>query len=107
MASAEHPVPSPEQAQKLLELGHRVQSAIAFFEGRKTSHGQRHAATEPKHLRVGVNSALVETSALGALLFRKGVFTAEEYYDSLIEVWEREVENHRAMVKQVDPRLDV
>lgn len=72
------PVPTAEQASALETLAHRVQSAIAFFEGQKETFGIRHAETEPKHLRVGVNSALIEASALAALLFRKGVINAAE-----------------------------
>jgi len=101
------PIPTPEQAAKLEALPHRVQSAIAFFEGQRDMLGTRYAELEPKHLRVGVNSALVEASAMAALLFRKGVFTAEEYYDALIEGWEREVDDYRARVKAIDGRIDV
>lgn len=101
------PLPSPEQASALESLAHRVQSAIAFFEGRKEIFGGRVPETEPKHLRVGVNSALVETSALGRLMFRKGMMTATEYYDALIEAWEQEVDSYRERVKQVDPRLEI
>lgn len=101
------PVPTPQQAQRLESLTHRVQSAVALFEGRKDAFGERNAETEPKHLRVGVNSALVETSALGRLMFRKGLISATEYFDALIEVWEQEVDSYRQRVKGVDPRLDV
>lgn len=86
---------------------HRVQSAIAFFEGRRDSFGERYPSTEGKHLRVGVNSALVECSALAALLVRKGVFTAEEYFDALIEAWDAEVDRYRAEVKRIDARLEI
>ena len=101
------PIPTAEQATMLEELAHRVQSAIAFFEGQKDNFGIRHAATEPKHLRVGVNSALVETSALARLMFRKGLVTAVEYYDTLIEAWEQEVDSYRERIKRIDPRLEI
>lgn len=39
----------------------------------------------PKHLRVGVNSALVETSVLAQLLIAKGVFTGDEYITAMID----------------------
>lgn len=101
------PIPTAEQAQKLQHLAHRVQSAIAFFEGRQQMFGTRYAEIEPKHLRVGVNSALIDSAALARLLFRKGIFTAEEYYDALIETWEQEVDDYRSRVKQVDGRIDI
>ena len=101
------PLPTAEQAEALQVLGHRVQSAIAFFEGQRDAFGLRCAETEPKHLRVGVNSALIETSALARLMFRKGLLTAKEYYDALIEAWEQEVDSYRARIKQIDPRLEI
>lgn len=45
---------------------------------------------EPKHLRVGINSAMVDTGAMAKLLVAKGVFTEEEYLESLVEFAERE-----------------
>ncbi len=44
----------------------------------------------PKHLRVGVNSAMVETSALAEIMWEKGLCTREEYYKKLAEAYERE-----------------
>lgn len=101
------PLPTDEQAAALADLGHRVQSAIAFFEGRRDAFGERCAETESKHLRVGVNSALVETSALARLMFRKGLMNASEYYDTLIEAWEQEVDSYRARIKQIHPGLEI
>lgn len=101
------PVPTEEQAAKLQELGHRVQSGIAFFEGQRDLLGTRYAEVEPKHLRVGVNSALIETSSLARVMFRKGLMTSEEYFDALIESWEQEVDSYREKVKRVDPRLEI
>jgi hypothetical protein len=101
------PLPTPEQASVLEILAHRVQSAVAFFEGRRDAFGERYAETETKHLRVGVNSALVEASALGRLMFRKGLMTAAEYYDALIEAWEQEVDSYRERIKRIDPRLEI
>ena len=56
------------------EALHGCQSAIAMFGGR---------GMEPKHLRVGVNSALVSNQALVSLLVDKGLFTLEEYMEYL------------------------
>lgn len=101
------PPPTDEQAAKLRELGHRVQSGIAALADMHAASQQRFPQLEPKHLRVGVNSALVECSAMARILFRKRIITAAEYYDALIEVWEQEVDSYRVMLKQIDPRLDI
>jgi hypothetical protein len=101
------PSPTPEQAGMIEGLMHRVQSAVAFLEGRRDAFGERCAETESKHLRVGVNSALVETGAIARLMFRKGLITAEDYYAALIEVWEQEVDSYRQTIKRIDPRLEI
>lgn len=49
-----------------------------------------------KHLRVGVNSALVEHGALLTLMLRKGVFTPEEYWAELVAGMERERATYEA-----------
>lgn len=51
--------------------------------------------TEPKHLRVGVNSAMVCDGALATLLIEKGLFTLEEYTAALAASMEREVAGYR------------
>lgn len=101
------PVPSPAQAAEMQQLAHRVQSGIAFMLERANQRGERFPECEPKHLRVGVNSALIKTSALTRLLLEKHVFTAEEYFDSIIRVWRDEVESYRAHLAAIDPRFSI
>lgn len=59
-------------------------------------------AHTPKHLRVGVNSAMVEHGALIGLLISKGVITEAEYYKALADTAEREVE---AYAERISERL--
>lgn len=56
--------------------------------------------TEPKHLRVGVNSAMVETSAIVTLLVDKGIFTMEEFQTYLTNGMNDEVEKYEARLKE-------
>lgn len=51
---------------------------------------------QPKHLRVGVNSALVETAVLAQLLIDKGIITAEEHSTALADAMERERDKYAA-----------
>ena len=102
-----NPIPTVEQAQALIELPHRVQSAIAFLQGHYFSQGQRFPQLEPKHLRVGVNSCMVETSGLARLLVSKEIITAAEYFDSIIAMWEEEVDSYRARIKEINPKLEI
>lgn len=59
------------------EALHGVQSGVAYAisDGRKEG--------DPKHLRVGVNSAMIDSAALAWLLVKKGVFTGEEYFEAV------------------------
>lgn len=84
----EHPAPDIPAAlrQRYLAAIHAMQSGVAARMA--LGHGNE---TTPKHLRVGVNSALVDTAALARLLLSKGVFTAEEYWTAVVEGMETEV----------------
>jgi hypothetical protein len=56
--------------------------------------------TTPKHLRVGVNSALIQNSSLATLLMRKGVITELEYWETQVELWRNEVRDYEATISQ-------
>jgi hypothetical protein len=68
------------EREKLRDLGltynqavHAMQSGVALSHTRGSNDGS------PKHLRVGVNSAMADAQGLAALLMDKGVFALEEY----------------------------
>jgi hypothetical protein len=67
---------------------HAMQTGVAL----EMAAGSRD--TESKHLRVGVNSALCDVTALARLLIEKGVITEEEYYKAEADEMEREVERY-------------
>lgn len=83
-----------ELKQRYAELAHAMQSGVAIQMNRDA------AETSPKHLRVGVNSAMVDAGVVGTLLIRKGLITEEEYFATLVELMEREVESYRL---KIDP----
>ena len=59
-----------------------------------------------KHLRVGVNSAMVEHSALARLLIAKGVITDAEYSEALAEGMREEVALYeRRLTEKVGKRV--
>lgn len=60
-----------------MEAAHGVQTAMAH----RIGLGQGLAS--PKHLRTGINLAMVEHGALVSLLIDKGLFTSEEYMEYL------------------------
>lgn len=49
---------------------------------------------EMKHLRVGINSALIETGALTKCLVDAGVITLADFMDARIELLQRDVESY-------------
>lgn len=77
---------------KYLEAAHAMQSGVAMMMNYDT------ADTEPKHLRVGINSAMVSDAALVRLLIKKGLITMEEFQESLTEEMNREVERYEAQL---------
>jgi hypothetical protein len=78
-----------EDKQRYLNALHALQSVVAFSQ----NYGKD---TSPKHLRVGVASAMVSISAVAALLIHKGIFTEEEYAVVLAKMMEQEVEDLKA-----------
>lgn len=71
------------------KLAHAMQSGVAT-----EMHLPYTKQTEPKHLRVGVNSAFVDISALAGLLMRKGVITELEYVQAIRDGMKAEVERY-------------
>ena len=75
---------SAEDRKRYENAMHGVQTGVAFLMQKDTRE------TDPKHLRVGVNSALLEQAALASLLISKGIITSDEYENALAEMAERE-----------------
>lgn len=69
---------------RIAALSHAIQSGVAIDLQQDASSGT------PKHLRVGVNMALVGNGALVRLLITKGVITEEEYLTELVAGLEAE-----------------
>jgi hypothetical protein len=63
---------------------HAVQTGVAAEMTRGSTD------TDPKHLRVGINAAMVSDTALVRLLIDRGVITLDEYYAALADEAEAE-----------------
>lgn len=82
---------SKEDQQRYHAACHAMQSGVAMelqTEAFKDS-------ASPKHLRVGVNSAMVETSTIVRLLIEKGIITMDEWDKELADSMEEEVERYQ------------
>ncbi len=85
--------PEQESQDRYAAACHAMQTGVAMTMERNGGVG---GDTSPKHLRVGVNSALVTDTALAKLLIGKGIITRAEYFESLADEMEAEVQRYRA-----------
>jgi hypothetical protein len=80
--------------QEYLNLSHAMQTGVAYMMKYDP------AATSAKHLRVGVNSAMVDSGALAGLLMAKGIITELEYFTALRDKMKEEVDSYSELLKQ-------
>jgi hypothetical protein len=73
---------------------HAMQSGVAFEHGRGSQDGS------PKHLRVGVNSAMVNQAALVRLLIEKGLITEAEYVEAVRLEMNAEANRYEQRIQQ-------
>jgi hypothetical protein len=73
-----------EDQQRYRAAAHAMQTGVA------TKMAVDPSETTPKHLRVGVNSAMVENAALVKLLIAKGIVTEAEWFSALADQMEAE-----------------
>ncbi len=86
---------SAEAAQaRYMAAGHAMQSGVA---GKMQFDA---ADTTPKHLRVGVNSALVSSSALAELLIAKGIITKSEVLTAMADGMEEEAIRYEQLLTE-------
>lgn len=68
-------------------LLHAMQTGVAMLMNYETKDPEHSF----KHLRVGINSAFIDTGAIVLLLVKKGVITEEEHLEALIQLARNEV----------------
>ncbi len=81
--------------ERYLAALHKVQTGIAY------EMEKRPSVVAPKHLRVGLNSALVETAALGKLLLDKKLITHEEYEEAITVGMEEEAARMEKTIQEL------
>lgn len=82
---------------------HAMQSGVAMEIG---TGGLERAAATPKQLRVGINVALVESSALWKLMVDKGIITESEMAERLVAAHEEEAERYaKALTKALGTEI--
>ncbi len=90
-----------EDRDRYLKAAHAMQTGVKLRLTRQAPQVEHGAQVpdgqecSPKHLRVGVNSALVNSSALAQLLIDKGVITKDEFGAALAHFMERDVASYQ------------
>ena len=74
---------------------HAMQTGVAM------EMNYRPQPTEPKHLRTGINTAMVDHAALVGLLVAKGVITDAEYMKALADAMEAEQARYESHLSQI------
>ena len=80
-----------ELMKRYQKLAHAMQSGVAFARDKSD--------LEPKHLRVGINTAMSDHGGLAKLMMDKGLITEEEYLQAIGDSMEREVEMYRQRIQ--------
>ena len=70
--------------ERYMSAMHAMQSGVAM------EMNYRPQPTEPKHLRVGINSAMADMAGLVQLLIKKGVISEQEYLEAIATSAEQE-----------------
>lgn len=81
------------------QLAHAMRSGVAA-----EMHLPYTKDAEPKHLRTGVNSAMVDTSSLAGLLIKKGIITDLEYAEAIRDGMKAEVERYEQRLTEYHGR---
>ena len=80
-------------AERYEAAAHAVQTGVAFELERDPSSGT------PKHLRVGVNLAMVYQAALANLMIAKGIITEAEYTEAIADETDKEADRYEEIVR--------
>lgn len=85
----------PKSDLSYLDAMHAIQTGVAVHMQFEPS------IATPKHLRVGIDSAMVNDAALVRLLVKKGLITHEEYGEELRLEANREVDRSEATIQAI------
>jgi hypothetical protein len=89
--------PEEEKAELYTQYAanlHAIQSGVMHEHSLGSEDGS------PKHLRVGVNSAMCSNSALVKLLIKNGIIDELEYARELVDETRREVERYEMILSE-------
>lgn len=85
------------EVKALIDEYNRLCHAMMTGVGYDLEYNRKQA--EPKHVRSGINSALVSHSALAKLLMAKGLITDLEYWQAVVTEMDAEVKRYEASLE--------
>ena len=86
---------SQEHIDRYLAAAHAMQTGVKY---EQESLGSDDGS--PKHLRVGINTAMTDHSSLVRLLIAKGVLTWDEYEQAICEGMEAEKQRYEEVLSK-------
>lgn len=86
---------------KISDVERYIRAACAMQTGVAFEMDYNTGPTDPKHLRVGVNSAQVNNAAIAKLLIDKGIITPAEYEKTIADEMEHEVSRYTQLLEQL------
>lgn len=87
--------------ERYLAAAHKMQTGVAF------EHGKGSKDQTPKHLRVGINTAMCDHAALIRLLISKGILSEEEYLKEIADEMEREAQRYEDRINKEYPNTKI
>ena len=82
-----------ELQKEYAQLCHAMQSGVA-------ATYQIEGVEHPKHYRTGINSSIVNNSAMALLLMRKGIITELEYWTAIRDAMKDEVRRYEQDIRE-------
>jgi len=97
MGDAFEPISEREKelAEEIQKLQYAMQTGIMYMveKGSKTC--------QPKHMRTGINSALIFNGSVVRLLVEKGLITREEYAEAAVADLRAEVKRYESELSEI------
>ena len=96
---------SEDNKKRYSDAAHAMQSGVKMMMNYEHPEAQTpdnalDPSTSPKHLRVGINSTMVDHAALMHILLNKKIITLDDYFASLADEMEEEVERYEKAIEE-------
>lgn len=86
---------SSQDIERYMKAMHAMQTGIMYLLELDPT------PAEPKHVRVGINSAKCDQAAIAKLLMAKGIITEDEYAKAIADEAEHEVKRYELELSQI------